>query len=622
MNSFPVIVLSVIIFAALAINLALKPAYSARLTSTLIMITIIGGSIIYGFGFTSITGDVAISLVRTPFSVMGMFLGKNDLGAIANAPIVTSPVGIFLFWLLHFLAFYSMASAAIVTVGAEGLRRLRLFLALSGDLTIIYGITPDSILVGKECAERKETAVVFIDEADSAGLVPEIINMGMAVVTGSGAASCDKLTMTKLRVRSRKRIEVYALHPERSRNLFFALALKEAFKNAQIDPDKTSIALPGTEDIAAAILQVSTEEYGFGYVQVFSVADLAARAMIRLCPPWDFLTFDKEGRAEQDFDCIVIGFGDTGQAALRYLIMNGQFVGSTFHAAVFSTNMQNEAGFLLTECPEIVRHYDIDFYQKDGRSREFYEYLEKRLDTLKYIAVCSGNSEMNTELTDNLLLYLKRKRSEHICVIQVTAGGVSYQETVESDIKRKKVFTLDMLSAEKADRAGILLNATYDSSDRSNWEKWVACDSFSKMSSRASAEFIPALVKASGYSEEEIMQDGWNPGEAKLRVLGETEHLRWCAFHYTMGYRTMTDQEFDRRAEEYKEHVRSGKPGRYRIAKDTENRIHACLIPNDALDELSAKESRVTGKEVDYRKSDINNVLAIPQILKKQKEEI
>ena len=114
MSSFPVIVLSIIIFAALAINMALKPSYSARLTSSLIMITIVGGSIIYGLGHTSVTGDVALSLVRTPFSVMGMFLGKNDLSAIAGAPVVSSQVGIFAFWLLHLLAFYSMASAAIV----------------------------------------------------------------------------------------------------------------------------------------------------------------------------------------------------------------------------------------------------------------------------------------------------------------------------------------------------------------------------------------------------------------------------------------------------------------------------------------------------------------------------
>ena len=619
MSSFPVIVLSIIIFAALAINMALKPSYSARLTSSLIMITIVGGSIIYGLGHTSVTGDVALSLVRTPFSVMGMFLGKNDLSAIAGAPVVSSQVGIFAFWLLHLLAFYSMASAAIVTVGAESLRRLRLFLALNGDLTIIYGITPDSILVGKECADRKGSAVVFIDESDTAGLLTEIINMGMAVVTGTGAVSCSKSTMRRLRVRSRSRIEAYALHPERNKDLFFAVALKDAFEAAGIDPHKTSITLPGTEDIAAGMLQVSSDNYGFGYVQVYSAADLAARAMIRLCPPWDFISFDREGRAEQDFDCIVVGFGHTGQAALRYLIMNGQFVGSRFHAAIFSTNIDNEAGLLLTECPEILRHYDIEFFKKDGRSREFYEYLEKRLDTLKYIAVCTGDSKMNTELTDNFLFYLKSKQSEHICVVQVTSDGVNYQETVESDIQNRKVLTLDMLSAKKADRNGILLNATYDPTDKSDWEKWVDCDSFSKMSSRASAEFIPALVKASGFSEEEIMQDGWDPGEEKLQVLGETEHLRWCAFHYTMGYRTMTDQEFEQRAQEYEEHVRSGKPGRYRIAKDTQKRIHACLIPYDDLDELSAKESGLTGRKVDYRRSDINNILTIPQILKRQK---
>jgi hypothetical protein len=333
------------------------------------------------------------------------------------------------------------------------------------------------------------------------------------------------------------------------------------------------------------------------------------------------MTFDGSGRAEQDFDCIVIGFGETGQAALRHLIMNGQYVGSTFRATVFSRNMNNEAGFLLTQCPELIRNYDISLRQVDGRSKEFYDYVAGRLHTLKYIAVCAGNDAMNAELSDSLMLYLKRVHAEHICVVQVTKAGIRYQAFVGGEIKVKDVFTLDMLSAKKEDRNAIILNAAYDTSDRSSWEKWIACDPFSKMSSRASAEFIPAFVKASGYTEEEIMAEGWRPDDEKLRVLGETEHLRWCAFHYCMGYRTMPREIFDNKAEHYQECAAKGIPCSNRIAKDAEKRMHACLIPNEELDDLSRREKEATGRDVDYKQMDINNILMIPQILNAQKEE-
>ena len=44
-----------------------------------------------------------------------------------------------------------------------------------------------------------------------------------------------------------------------------------------------------------------------------------------------------------------------------------------------------------------------------------------------------------------------------------------------------------------------MLNAVYDPSERSEWEKWVGCDTFSKMSSRASADFLPAFKRRKRY---------------------------------------------------------------------------------------------------------------------------
>ena len=85
MTAIWVIVLSIIIFTALVINMAFKPAYSAKLTAYLMVIAVLGGSIIYGKGYTDVTGNAFLSLVRTPFSVIGMFLGKNDMSAISGS---------------------------------------------------------------------------------------------------------------------------------------------------------------------------------------------------------------------------------------------------------------------------------------------------------------------------------------------------------------------------------------------------------------------------------------------------------------------------------------------------------------------------------------------------------
>ena len=242
---------------------------------------------------------------------------------------------------------------------------------------------------------------------------------------------------------------------------------------------------------------------------------------------------------------------------------------------------------------------------------------------MKYIAVCTGNDEMNTEIADHLMLYLKRMNAENICVLKCVKDHVSYQQAIGSGILTKNVYSYDMLSAVNEDRNAILINSVYDNSDRSDWDKWVTCDSFSKMSSRASAEFLPAIVRASGSTREEAMNDNWEKllGEEKLNVLGEMEHMRWCAFHFCNGYRAMTDEEFDKRAAEYIENLRKGRPANPRIGKDTDERSHACLIPYDQLDKLSEKEKKVTGRNVNYKQSDINNVLIIPRILRQEQAE-
>ena len=52
------------------------------------------------------------------------------------------------------------------------------------------------------------------------------------------------------------------------------------------------------------------------------------------------------------------------------------------------------------------------------------------------------------------------------------------------------------------------------------------------------------------------------------------------------------------------------------IGKDLGERLHCCLIPWEDLDDLSARENAVTGKSVDYKQMDRNNVLTLPELLK------
>ena len=614
------LILSALVFFAMILGLVLKPAAARRLSAVFMTIAVVGGLLIYGIGYAEALEDsLALTVIRTPMTVIRMFIGVNDLDTIKNTTPVSTQAGLIVFWAVHLMAFYSMASAAMYTIGAGLLRYLRFMLARHGDLTLIYGINEKSIALGRECVSAGKTSVVFIADSADEATVNDLNTAGMSVLTGSAAVQSEKSVIHKLRVRKRK-LTVYALDQEEDENLFYALRLKDALEKGKVPAKNTEITLPGAEDILAPMLQVSEERYGFGYVNVFDAADLSARALIRTCPPWNFMHFDAEGRATENFDCVVAGFGRHGQAALKALVMNGQFAGSTFHAAVFSPNVENESGFLEADSPELLRQYDIRRIAADARSSAFYDDIRSHLGSLKMIVICTGDETMNREISDNLMLFLRRNRAERICVVQCDDSGVRYQETVGKPVIRTEICTLDYLSAKDADRLAILLNSTYDGSDRSDWEKWMACDSFGKMSSRASADFIPAFIRISGSSREKILAGNWNPDSSLQQVLGETEHLRWCAFHYAMGYVPMSRMEFEANIEAFSRLKAEGKQPKFRISKNPEERKHACLIPWEELDTLSEEENRATGRNVDYKQIDINNVLALPKLLRAEQD--
>ncbi len=310
MLALQTLLLSTALLLALLLNLALKPSFSAKLNTAALSLAVLGGLVFYSVGFAEATGNLIISVVRTPYAVLRMFLGLNDLPTIEKTSLLSTNAGLVCFWVLHMLAFYSITSAVMTTLGAELLRTLRFFLSHRGDLTLIYGISPDSIALGKECL-RDKAAVVFIadkpENADSS-VIQDLNNQGMAAATGLSAVQSEKRFLRKLHLKKRK-ITVYAMAEDEDQNLYYALRLRSALEELGIPAENTQISLPGEEEIIASMLQTSEQQYGFGYVNVYKPEDLTARALIRTCPPWDFISFGPDGRAREDFSCVVVGFG-------------------------------------------------------------------------------------------------------------------------------------------------------------------------------------------------------------------------------------------------------------------------------------------------------------------------
>ena len=129
------LILSALVFLVLILGLVLKPSVARRLSTVFMAIGVVGGLLIYGIGYTqALQRDLILTAIRTPMTVIRMFIGVNDLETIQNTTPVSTRAGLIIFWTVHLMAFYSMASAAMYTIGAGLLRYLRFVLARHGDL--------------------------------------------------------------------------------------------------------------------------------------------------------------------------------------------------------------------------------------------------------------------------------------------------------------------------------------------------------------------------------------------------------------------------------------------------------------------------------------------------------
>ena len=189
MLSVSVLILATALFLAMVMNLALKSKYSSKITTACMVIGIVGGIIFYGVGFAETTGNLVLSILRTPFCVIRMFIGINELSAIQESSLVSTEFGITVFWFVHLCAFYSITSAVLTTIGAAAVRQLRLMLSRRGELTMIYGINERSRAIARECLSDHGMSVVFIAEQATESTIGELNDIGASVLVGAAAAA-------------------------------------------------------------------------------------------------------------------------------------------------------------------------------------------------------------------------------------------------------------------------------------------------------------------------------------------------------------------------------------------------------------------------------------------------
>ena len=602
-----------VLFLILILILAVKPSHSKKITFTTLAIAGISGLLIHTYGYLAVTENFVLAILKALLATCSSFVGGNRYGDFSSLPVMKTTWMQILCAAIQVCALYTTASAVITSLGTEALKKMRVWLFRRKNIHLIYGVNEDSLNFGRDLISRKEGLVIFV--SSSASAATEISTMGSILLADSHAISADRTFLRKIGFHHKRELTLYALEKNATANIHYAQKLLCGVKQYNIAPQQLRLVILGQEESAVSQLQATTDQYGYGFVTAVSEPQMVARLLALHYPPCETVAFDKDAKATEDFNALIIGFGQIGQTVLKTLIMNGQFEGSNFHAAVFAPDCKSADGSFFNQHPHLIKEYDISFYDSNAKSRKIYEYLHEHVSKLKYVAICTGNEKVNHELAEDLTSFFRLK-GYSIPTFKCSHKGIEALSADGTVVKTYKLYTAPLLSSYDLDKMAMVLNHRYQNgSNNTALENWLLCDYFSRQSCRAAADFVPAMLRAAGKTREDVVNGDWDLTDTQTDNLSKTEHLRWCAFHYCMGFSPMDNEEFAARADIYRQQLAKDGVAKIRIGKNMTGRTHACLVKWDELDLLSLKEEAITGKYVDYKAMDTENVLAIPQLL-------
>lgn len=611
------------ILLAIMLSLAIPPKHTKKVLSWLASLSFIAALGMYGYGYCHHYLDPGSDttfwsqVLQTVWDTSRIFVGSMNWDDI-RAAYDAHPAWEILFRVIHLIAMSVSACAIIVSLGSNLLRRIRLRLTRWQDISLIFGLNENTLAFGRKLAEEEKSAIVYIDTASQSTLSATASRDGILLRSDDDALAGSERFVRSLGLKPGKRkLRLYALDSSLLRNQQYAYRLLDSLKARGILPEQTSLTIIGVNEDTDHPLQSSGDRYGYGSIISINEPEMVARLLIRSYPPHKSITFDETGKAVSDFHAVLVGFGQVGQSVLRQLVMNSQFHGSKSRITVFAPDYESRMGWLSQHCLEMLNQYDITLLPYDGRSRQFYDYIAAHIDTINYVAICAGNETINMEINERLHPFLAQRGCK-ASILMCSKQGVFHQTSAYC-ITAHQIYTPELLCSDRIDRMAMVLNQSYHNEGdmRQNWE---ACSYFDRMSSRAAADFYDAVMHMAGVTKDDVLR-AWDPRGILMENMAITEHLRWNAFHYCMGFRTMTEDEFQARAAVFRAEKAKDPNTKYRVTKDMDNLLHACLIPWDALDDYSRKENAVTGGHRDYKENDRQNIRDLAKILRAMESE-
>lgn len=341
--------------------------------------------------------------------------------------------------------------------------------------------------------------------------------------------------------------------------------------------------------------------------------------------PVRHVAVNPDATIDTPFNALIVGFGETGTEALRFLYEFAAFVGkdkkkSPFHCTIFDSNMQERRGVFAMQNPFVEQCSEIEFLGHSIDSPDYWRIIKDRLiHDLNYIVVCPGSDGLALETASNLCSLALRYRTDRspekltICVRSYNPDNERRLVDFCNDINEKykaygievepfglkdKLFTYDFIVNDTILQQAMKFNCRYEGkpegTEKNVWEDSLgykkegtySIDEIEDIERRREQNFSNALhCTTKLYILDQCCSRDDIPDNIKENM-ARLEHERWVASNYMRGWQRMAEPTV-------------GADGKIKTRLTT-RKLHTDLCPWEDIRKWDKEEQKKT-QENDYK---------------------
>ena len=464
-------ILSVLITAAIFLLCYLNRRRIFREFDTFIrrvaLLVFLSGFVIYFIGFRSGHETVGTQLswyasfFRPLLSSMEMFAFHSDLIEVGE-PCHHNMVYMTIFSVIHFAAAAVSFAVAINYLGvrfrsAWRWRKVNATKQLKGDVHVFLGINEVSLGLAHDIHKHNaQDTIIFVnapEDNSSQGMLgfASIFNVfsfrreimadidrmdGIIRQTRvpiqflKGNNVIQQLGLDRVFNKTKEHICFYLLYEDQIQNLAKNIKLRsDEYFNGNMSKKAYIYCRATSGKLNGGTAFEYNSRYGVETVLV-DAAQLAIKNMMfnQATHPANYVDFDhKTGMAKTDFHCMIIGFGETGQEAFKFLYEHAQFVYPAdsqdkhiiFH--IIDPKADQKKGFFEMRYPCLcpsnnlsALHVEIQWHNHSAGDGRFWDLMNSMKDELNYTVIATGSDNRNIAIAYDLGEYALRWRKRRL----------------------------------------------------------------------------------------------------------------------------------------------------------------------------------------------------------------